>query len=156
MDMSELEFIVDQIKRSFHGEAWHGPALMEILEGTAPATAAERPIPSAHSIWELVLHVAAWERVIARRTTTKQPLTLSDDENFPPVAEVSESAWRDALQQLRTAHAQLVETASKLAPSRLDEQVPGKDYDIRFMLTGAAQHAAYHGGQIALLKKVTS
>jgi hypothetical protein len=31
--------------------------------------------------------------------------------------------------------------------------VPGKPYDIRFMLHGAAQHAAYHGGQIALLKK---
>jgi hypothetical protein len=35
----------------------------------------------------------------------------------------------------------------------LSEQVPGKPYDIRFMLHGAAQHAAYHAGQIALLKK---
>ncbi len=154
--MSELDFIVDQLKRSFDGEAWHGPALMEILEGTNAATAAERPIASAHSIWELVLHVAAWERVITQRTTTKQPLTLSDAENFPSVSEVSESAWRDALQQLQAAHAQLIATASKLAQSRLDEQVPGKDYDIRFMLAGAAQHAAYHGGQIALLKKAAS
>jgi hypothetical protein len=38
--------------------------------------------------------------------------------------------------------------------SRLNEPVPGKDYDLRFMLTGAVQHAAYHGGQIALLKKL--
>jgi len=151
--MSELEFIVDQLKRSFDGEAWHGPALMEVLEGIDATTAAKHSVAQAHSIWELVLHVAAWERAIARRTTTKQALMLSDQENFPAVTEVSESAWRDALRQLQAAHTRLVEAASKLSPARLDEQVPGKDYDIRFMLLGAAQHAAYHGGQIALLKK---
>jgi uncharacterized damage-inducible protein DinB len=154
--MTELEFIVDQIKRSFDGEAWHGPALMEVLEGISASTAAKHAVPSAHSIWELVLHIAAWERVIARRTTTKQALTLSDEENLPRVADSSEPAWRDALGQLQAAHAQLIETAVKLNQSRLDERVPGKDYDIRFMLTGAAQHAAYHGGQIALLKKAAS
>jgi hypothetical protein len=37
--------------------------------------------------------------------------------------------------------------------SRLTERVPGKDYDIYFMLHGAVQHALYHAGQIALLKK---
>ena len=154
--MTELEFIVDQLKRSYDGEAWHGPALMEILDGIDAATAAKHPIASAHSIWELVLHIAAWERVIARRTTTKEAITLSDEENFPHVNDSSESAWQDALKQLRTAHEDLIETASKLLQSRLDERVPGKDYDIRFMLTGAAQHAAYHGGQIALLKKAAS
>jgi hypothetical protein len=38
--------------------------------------------------------------------------------------------------------------------SRLAEQVPGKDYDFYHMLHGAVQHALYHAGQIALLKKV--
>ena len=38
--MSELEFIVDQLKRAFDGEAWHGPAFMEILDGINAETAA--------------------------------------------------------------------------------------------------------------------
>src|SRR6267154_2593121 len=29
--MSEIDSIVEQLKCSFDGEAWHGPALMEIL-----------------------------------------------------------------------------------------------------------------------------
>ena len=31
--MSEIEQIVHELKCAFDGEAWHGPALMEILDG---------------------------------------------------------------------------------------------------------------------------
>ncbi len=151
--MSEIEFIVDQLKCSFDGEAWHGPALMEILDGVDAKTAAGRPIPDAHSIWELVLHVAAWEHAIRTRIVERRALQLSDEQNFPRVTDVSEGAWRQALEILRRGHEQLIATVSGMTESQLSEQVPGKPYDIRFMLMGAAQHAAYHGGQIALLKK---
>lgn len=154
--MSELEFIVDQLKRSFNGEAWHGPALMEILDGVDAATAAARPIPAGHSIWELVLHIAAWERIIAQRITKREAVMPSDEENFPRVVQTTDPAWRTAVNSLRSAHAELLAVVSNLKEPYLDDRVPGKDYDIRFMLTGAVQHAAYHGGQIALLKKASS
>ena len=51
------------------------------------------------------------------------------------------------------AHAQLVKTVEALPDRRLSERVPGKKYDIRFMLEGVAQHELYHAGQIAILKK---
>jgi uncharacterized damage-inducible protein DinB len=151
--MSELEFIVDQLKRSFDGEAWHGPALMEILGDVDANTAAARPIHAGHSIWELVLHVAAWDGIVARRITMREEITPSDEENFPHVSHPSETAWRESLQVLRTNHDQLIKAASALTDARLKERVPGKEYDIRFMLTGAVQHVAYHGGQMALLKR---
>jgi uncharacterized damage-inducible protein DinB len=150
--MSELEFIADQLRAAFDGEAWHGPALMEILDGVDAATAAARPIPAAHSIWELVLHVATWERVIARRIQGEE-LMPSDKENFPPIRQPTDAAWRDAVQTLQNTHAELIQLASAMKEAQLNDRVPGKDYDLRFMLTGAVQHAAYHGGQIALLKK---
>jgi len=151
--MSEIEFIVDQLKCAFDGEAWHGPALMEMLEGVDAKTAAAKPVPGAHSIWELVLHVAAWEQAIRTRIVERKALQLSDEQNFPRVKDVSEGAWRQVIEKLRQNHRDLISTVSWLAESQLGEQVPGKPYDIRFMLHGAAQHAAYHGGQIALLKK---
>jgi uncharacterized damage-inducible protein DinB len=150
--VSEVEFIADQLKVAFDGEAWHGPALMEILDGVGAATAAARPIPAAHSIWELVLHLATWERVIARRIQGEEFMP-SDEENFPQVRQATDSAWREAVKMLRTTHAELIRLVSAMKEDRLHERVPGKDYDLRFMLTGAVQHAAYHGGQIALLKK---
>ena len=150
--MSQIDLIVDQLKRAFDGEAWHGPALMEILDGIDARTAAARPIPSGHSIWELLLHVAAWERVVTRRIRG-DVLTLTDEENFGHVANMTEKAWREAVDTLRRNHSELVQAVSSLSESKLGAKVPGKPYDFLFMLLGAVQHAAYHGGQIALLKR---
>ena len=151
--MSQIEFVVDQLKCAFDGEAWHGPALMEILDGIDAATAAAHPIPEAHSVWELLLHVAAWEQVVTRRILEGKELTLTDDQNFRHIVQFDEAAGKDAIRALTTAHAELIEAVAALPKSRLSERVPGKPYDILFMVLGTAQHAAYHGGQIALLKK---
>jgi uncharacterized damage-inducible protein DinB len=150
--MSQVEFIADQLRAAFDGDAWHGPALMEILDGVDAATAAAHPIPAAHSIWELVLHLATWERVIVRRIEGEEFMP-SDEENFPQVRQATDSAWREAVKTLQKTHAELIQLVSAMKETQLNDRVPGKDYDLRFMLTGAIQHAAYHGGQIALLKK---
>ena len=151
--MSEMKLIADQLNRAFDGEAWHGPALMEVLDGIEVKTAAAHPIADAHSIWELILHLTTWERVISRRIQGEALMPL-DEENFPQVQQPTETEWRQALKNLRTAHADLIQLVSNMNEARLNNRVPGKDYDMRFMLAGAVQHAAYHGGQIALLKKM--
>lgn len=151
--MSQIEQIVQELTLAFEGEPWHGPGLIEIVSGVDAKAASAHPIAEAHSIWELALHIAAWERAINTRIVQRKALQLNDEENFPRVTDASESAWRQTIEKLRQHHRELVATASGLSESQLSEQVPGKPYDIRFMLHGAAQHAAYHGGQIALLKK---
>ena len=149
--MSEISFMVDQLNRAFVGEAWHGPALMEILEGIDANAAAARPVPKAHCIWELVIHLAGWEKVVCRRLQG-EVATLSDAQNFGPVDSTTEPSWQRTVRNLRETHAELIELVSALPESRLATRVPGKDYDVRFLLYGAVQHAAYHAGQIAILK----
>lgn len=153
--MSQIEQIVDELNRAFDGEAWHGPALMEILDGVDAKTAAARFLPNAHSIWELALHLAAWEHVVARRIDG-ETVTLTDEENFGRVKNVSESAWQETVKNLREKHAALIKKVSTLPDSALTRKVPGKNYSLQFMLSGAVQHAAYHGGQISLLKRAKS
>lgn len=150
-----ITFVADQLKRAFDGEAWHGPALMEILDGVDAKTAAARPIANAHSIWELVLHLAGWERVVTRRLGGDKA-TLSDAEDFPKITIANENGWREAVAGLRRTHDDLVKAVSALNDSQLGRPVPGGDYDVLFMLSGVVQHAAYHGGQIALLKKAAT
>jgi uncharacterized damage-inducible protein DinB len=149
---SEIARITDQLTRAFEGNAWHGPALFEILEGVDASAASRRPIPAAHTIWELTLHVAGWDGVVLRRLRGKEA-TLEGEDNFPVVANASKAAWQEALQVLRHNHEELLNELSTMPDSRLSERVPGKDYDIYFMLHGAVQHALYHAGQIAVLKK---
>jgi uncharacterized damage-inducible protein DinB len=149
---SEPAFIAEQFRRAFDGSAWHGPALLELLEGVDAGTAAAKPIPSVHSIWELVLHIAAWDNATLRRLAGEkcQP---EGEENFPIPPKPTEAAWRKAIAQVKRTHNTLVKTVAKLPDSRLGDRVPGKKYDFRFMLHGVVQHELYHAGQIAILKK---
>jgi uncharacterized damage-inducible protein DinB len=150
--MSETARIADQLKRAFAGDAWHGPALMEILAAVDAAIAAARPISNAHTIWELTLHISAWDSVILRRIAGKAA-SPSDEENFPKVKDTSEGTWRATLANLQRQHQELLRMISEMPDSRLTEQVPGKDYDFYFLLHGTVQHALYHAGQIVLLKR---
>jgi len=154
--MSEATRIADQLRRAFAGDAWHGDSLFEILDGVTAAQAAARPIKNAHTIWELVLHIAAWDNAVLRRLGGVA-VELSDTQNFPTVTDTSETAWRKALAEVQRVHDELVEAVSVLSDSRLDEIVPGKEgahYTFYYMLHGVVQHELYHAGQIALLKKM--
>jgi uncharacterized damage-inducible protein DinB len=150
---NESALLADQLRRAFEGDAWHGPALLESLADIDAPTAAMHPIKDVHSIWELVLHIAAWDDAVARRIVLGKALELQDEENFPPVRGKSSAEWKKAVDHVKQAHKQLLRTVEALPDQRLTEQVPGKTYNIRFMLEGVAQHELYHAGQIAILKK---
>ncbi len=151
--------IAEQLRRAFDGSAWHGPSMLELLEDVDAETAAAKPIPNVHSIWELVLHTAVWDRAVRRRIggQTTQP---KGKKNFPPVPKSSsaakQAAWRKAVSLLTRTHADLIKAVSALPEARLRDHVPGKRYDISFMLHGVLQHELYHAGQIAILKKAHS
>lgn len=154
--MTEVERILDQFRRAFDGEAWHGPSLVSLLSDVSATQAVSHPIPSAHSIWELVLHIAAWERACKRRLEGDKA-QLSDVENFPPISDSREQAWERAKQELIQTHRELLEVIASLDDSRLDEPIISdsttKYSSIYVTLHGVVQHDLYHGGQIAILKK---
>lgn len=151
--MSEVKHIRVQLRHIYRGPAWHGPAIRELLEGVNAETAAARPIAGAHSIWELVLHMAYWRRAA---TAALGGATIDPEppmhENFPPVDDTSEEAWEQAQAVLEESQKQLVAALKTFDGARLDEHVGNREYTFYFMLHGIIQHDIYHGGQIGLLK----
>lgn len=149
---TETARLAEQLRHAFDGDAWHGPSLLELLEDVDAKAAAAKPVADAHSIWELVLHIAVWDDAAMRRLDGKvwQP---EGTDNFPIPAKPTAEAWRKAVDETKRTHARLVKTVAALPESRLRDQVPGKNYDFYFMLHGVAQHELYHAGQIAILKK---
>jgi uncharacterized damage-inducible protein DinB len=153
--MSECARLADQIRRAFEGEAWHGDSVLEILSGVNAKTASARPISNAHSIWELVLHISAWDNITIRRANG-EAVQPSDDENFPPVKDTSDAAWERTLDAVKTTHSDLVKTVAAFPDARLGDQVPGKSqsyYNFFYLFSGIVQHELYHAGQIVLLNK---
>jgi uncharacterized damage-inducible protein DinB len=150
--ISEPALLAEQLRRAFDGNAWHGPAVLELLADVDAVTAAAKPIAGVHSIWELVLHIAAWDAASLRRLAGEvcQP---EGTDNFPIPPKPTAAAWRKAVSDAKRTHNQLVKTVASLPDSRLRDRVPGKKYDFYFMLHGVAQHELYHAGQIAILMK---
>jgi len=149
---SEVERIQDQLRRAFAGDAWHGPSLLELLADVDNARAAAHPIAGAHSIWELVLHIAAWDKAVATRLGFSRGY-VSNEENFPDVVDTSEAAWQKAIETLKENHRELLDAMSKVDEGRFDEPVYEGMSSVYVHLHGAVQHDLYHAGQIALLKK---
>ena len=153
---TEVERIRDQFRRAFDGEAWHGPSVLQLLNGVTAQQAAAHPIPGAHSIWQLTLHIAAWESA-CRRRLEGDPAQLTDAEDWQPIDDTSDAAWESTRQNLIDNHRQLLDAIGKLDESRLNEPII-KDSDTPFSsvyvtLHGGVQHDLYHAGQIAMLKK---
>jgi len=80
----ETKRLASQLRRSYEGQAWHGPSLRELLDGVTSEQAAAKPISGAHSIWELVFHVTAWEREALAVMEGKKYETLAGDKTGRP------------------------------------------------------------------------
>lgn len=155
-----VELIRDEIRRSYRGPAWHGPALLETLAGTTAAEALRHPVEGAHSAAELLLHCLAWTEEVTRRLGGADA-ALPERGDWPPVPELDDGAWAALREELAGAADSLDRALADLPAERLRERVGGPEHDpplgsgIRFdvMLHGLAQHNAYHGGQVALLTR---
>lgn len=155
----ERDRIRDELARASVGDPWHGASLSRILHGITAAEAATRPIPNAHTIWELVLHMTAWAREVERRLNGATP-DLPAEGDWPEAGS-GDVAWSAARDALLAAHASLDAALRQVPAARLDDMVgPGRDAPtgtgITFgaMLHGLSQHDAYHAGQISLLLKL--
>ena len=146
------ERLLRQLKATYHGPSWHGPTLRELLADVKPEQAAQHGIASAHSIWEIVLHSAAWKRVVAERLDGHKA-SLQGEADWPKVSDTSAEAWQASLAELDAAHDAVIQRVAELVDPDLDRQVPGQKASVYATVHGVMQHDIYHAGQIALLKK---
>jgi len=151
-ERTELERVVDLLDRAGGGDAWHGPSVAAVLSTLTAAQAALRPLPNGHTIWELALHIAVWDRVVARRLAGER-VEPTPAEDWPSPGQPTDDEWERTLTGLREARAVLRASILAFDARRLGETAPGGNYSVYVMMHGVIQHDLYHAGQIALLRK---
>jgi len=151
--MSRARHLGSSLERTVTGPMWHGPALAEVLKGITADRAAARPIGSAHTIWEIVLHVIAWAEIARARLQGESTSDPTPEQDWPPVTATDAAAWQRALERLGACHREIAADVRGLDDGRLDQKVANLDYSVDVLLHGIVEHGTYHAGQIALLKK---
>lgn len=150
--MEEPQRIADQLYRAYEGDAWHGPSVFALLHEVHATQATTHPLPQTHSIWEIVLHLITWNDVIVRRLQG-EACDPTPQEDWPPVPEPQETAWQQTKEHLLQSYRRLHRAVLQLPSGHLEATTPGKPYANYVLLHGALQHALYHAGQVALLRK---
>jgi len=152
--MKEAARIAEQLRRSVEGPAWHGPSLLELLEGVTPRQAAARPIAGWKSIWELVLHAIVWQDVVRARLSGRFPaIKIGGPKDWPAPPRAAAPAWRAAVARLVRSNRALVKTALAYPEARLDRPVREGASSAYVQLHGAVQHNLWHAGQVSALKR---
>lgn len=154
---TECTRIANAIAAAISGDAWYGDSLRKILDNVTVKQAQARPIPNAHTIWELVVHVEAWVKFClgaVQGTPIPAWSTMPKEQDWPPVNGADDQAWKNAVSSFFATHLALVEAIKAFSDDRLESTVPGRPYNFYHLFQGMIQHAVYHGGQIALLKKM--
>ena len=145
--------MVDQLRRAWDGEPFHGPAVGPLLAGVPTGAAFARPLKGVHSIAEIARHIGTWEDIVRRRLSGEVIDTVPDEEDWPGPGDTTPQGWDASRRELDERHARLEGAVAALPEARLGDAVAARDYDVRYMLQGILQHTLYHAGQIALLKK---
>ena len=148
--MSETERIARLLEQTFEGKAYYGPSVMATLEDVTVDEATQKPCDSAHTILEIVLHLAA-ELIYASAVIEGTAGHWDDSSTWLDAGDASEDTWKRAVEGLKRANRSLVHAVMGLDDAILDKKpvrVMGPYY---VMLHGTIQHSVFHAGEISLL-----
>lgn len=148
---SEARRLADQLERSFHGGAWHGPATREALTDIDAAVAEGRPQGCPHTIVEHVRHITFWLTAAYLRVVEGRDVACEAD--WPKEEALTDQAWTQVIEELDQAHTKLHAMLLDLDDDRLGDPVAGSDPTVRGLLLGTLQHNAYHTGQIVQIAR---
>jgi uncharacterized damage-inducible protein DinB len=115
--------ILDALHESYSGPAWHGPSVVEALDGVDARAAAYKFDSDRNSIHELVLHLAHGRHLLIERITgaTIEPFPRSLREPWWPVPNVepTDEDWRNDRALLDGYQRRLLETIRSATEAQL-------------------------------------
>ena len=151
--MNEAVILIEQIRATYSGNAWHGTNIVDALLDVDYIEARNRVIAERHTIWELVDHMVVWLEVPTKiLLEEKNYHDLPIEINWKPMGNTQED-WENTVKRLERAIDNIISVIADTPVEIFDENVLDLKFTYRTLLNGALHHNLYHLGQIAILKK---
>jgi len=150
--MATAQRIADMLNAAYFEGNWTGPNLFSLLEGVDCGMATKK-LEGFNSIAQLVFHLNYYiheQNHFFRTGELKAKDALSFD--MPPIKD--ETEWQALLAGVKEDGMKWQKHVSTLTDNQLAAPFIDEKYGTYYRnLHGAIQHAHYHMGQIALIKK---
>jgi len=133
--------------------AWYGADFLTAIADVDAARAARRPAEGRHNIGEIALHHAYWLHEVANRLgAPAEPFRLEGEDWFEWTGR-SPVAWDNVRALVQRELQRLRDTVEAVSAGRMASPL---DEAARYeQVLGIAAHAAYHAGQVQLVKRLT-
>ena len=159
MPTSRTAILIDQLHRAFDGDPWHGPSIAHLLEDLTFTQAMATPPGGVHSIAAIVAHMTSWVAEVSRRLAG-HPAGDPIEGDWPLPRATDRAGWFAMHLELAEAMARLTGDVAAFPEARWDDRVGdardaalGTGVTFEQTVLGLIQHLAYHGGQLAILRK---
>lgn len=153
MNITETYRITELLRRTFDGEPWYGPSVMDTLSNITLEETLNQ-LPDSHTVAELVEHMIAWRIFIIKRLKGDNTFEVDQEASFKNGTAMTAEIWQEMLQRLQQTQEDLLQLLSQISDEKLAEMVAGREYTFNTMMHGIIHHDIYHIGQIGLLQKL--
>ncbi|MGX5818981.1 DinB family protein [Chitinophaga lutea] len=150
--MTTAVILSESLKHLYQGEPWLDVTFMEHLQEVDAAQASKR-VGQSHNIWELVNHIIFWNQNVVRKLLGENPEQDGDLPDFYLPENHGENNWQATLQRLEHSMEQTIDAIRNFPEERLYTPVQDTQHNAYYYIQGVIEHAAYHLGQIVLLRK---
>ena len=133
--------------------AWYGSDLRAAIADVTPEAAFTRPAKDRHNIAEIATHQAYWAGQIAAKLTGEEAAAFPlAGEDWFALSSESPLSWQQIIATLEASQQRLSQAVAGIASgARTSPLGEAECFDLVLGITG---HAAYHAGQVQLIKKL--
>ena len=133
--------------------AWYGSDLRAAVGDVTAEAAFKRPAKGRHNIAEIALHHAYWAGQIAAKLTGNEPAALPlEGEDWFELSNESQLSWEGITSTLQASQQRLSQAVAGIASGARTS--PLDEAERLNLVVGITGHAAYHAGQVQLIKKL--
>jgi len=158
-----MKTLIDNIIKQFNevqeGKIWIGENFKKKLDTINEDQAFTRPIPTLHSVAELISHLTVWRKeTILKIKTGEGSLTDDCNENWLNNTELKPMGWKKILTEYQNSLSEIIQLIQNKEDEFLTEEYYDTDfkgyYQYSFVIEGMLHHDIYHLGQIGIVIKL--
>lgn len=154
---SELTPYIDRLEDAFNGTTWYGNSVLKTIACGSDIDHNFK-LGNGNSIGQIVEHMLNWKLFVIEKIkgNAEFDIEMNSVQDWNRGKEYSKEEFITLLEKVKSAHQELIRIIkSQVGDNWLDQIVPGRTHNYRYILDGIMQHDIYHSGQIALLKSVS-